>query len=166
MFWYTSSFTLRNVLDAVGAESDNDPAEELLWKAHPHVTPDSEAASVVALVLAQGRHPAPEPSEPAAEQPFGSDIFDNFLAGFDTEFTDPACTYLMAQQDAGIGDMPLSERHLAGMRAVMNEVDAMQLVTDLCLGPHPDGDKVLSTLHVLADLMNVRLLRRTLNTYF
>lgn len=92
--------------------------------------------------------------------------FEQFLTDHGVLFTDMARTYLTAQQLAGPDNLPLSDRHSAGMRAVFNKFTGAQLVAELSRRPHPTEELILSTIHVLHDLMTIRYVRGVLAAHF
>jgi hypothetical protein len=100
---------------------ERDHAEPTTWAMAPHRTSDTDLGSVVAVLFDHLGLPYPERDDPACGALPGAAEFDTFLATQAVALTPWARYYLIGMGRAGDGQRPLSERHAAGLSAILEQ---------------------------------------------
>ncbi|MFE6977176.1 hypothetical protein [Streptomyces sp. NPDC057682] len=127
---------LRAVSDEYRTETSR-PDDATGWRIVPHQNASKEC-SLVAILLDDCSLPHPEAGDPANTADPSDPAFEDFLRSHAVVLTPPARTYLAGLSQAGPGELPLSQRHEAAMRAVLAVGgEAADLLTAET-GPLPD----------------------------
>ncbi|QNJ90009.1 hypothetical protein HZU40_00705 (plasmid) [Mycolicibacterium fluoranthenivorans] len=101
-----------------------------LWVSSPHVSED-DVLSVTALALDSHSFACPRPSDAANSVTVEQETFQDYLATQGVRMTNSALTYLAGTADAGAGGQSLSDRHTAGMNAVLTTRGLRAVVSEL-----------------------------------
>ncbi|MFI1312934.1 hypothetical protein ACH4TS_22765 [Streptomyces albidoflavus] len=139
---------LQAVCDEYRAETSR-PEDATGWRVVPHQDENKEC-SLVTILLDDCSLPHPELGDPANTADPSDPAFEDFLRSHAVVLTPPARTYLAGLSQAGPGELPLSRRHEAAMRAVfaVGGEAADQLTAET--GPLPDRMAWIDLLDVAA----------------
>jgi hypothetical protein len=137
------------------------------WTTHPHLTADGDLASVIAMVFDELCIPWPMLTEPACQARVDGAEFQSFLTAQGIWLTELARCYFVGLGDAGPGAeaLSLTDRHAAGMRAVLLNSTVESLIADLSgpdrlartecdedIAPEMPGDEVAQPVSLLVDI--------------
>ncbi|WP_127453099.1 hypothetical protein [Streptomyces sp. B29(2018)] len=139
---------LQAVCDEYRAETSR-PEDATGWRVVPHQDEDKEC-SLVTILLDDCSLPHPELGDSANAADPSDPVFEDFLRSHAVVLTPPARTYLAGLSQAGPGELALSRRHEAAMRAVfaVGGEAAEQLTVET--GPLPDRMAWIDLLDVAA----------------
>lgn len=102
------------------------PRESADWDMRPHVAPNGDLGSVIALLMDHLSLPLPDHDQPINTALPDEDTFTAYLASQAIVLTPLAARYLSGLGDAGPGPRALQDRHAAAMRLLLADPEAAE----------------------------------------